>query len=192
MSLKPPTNVFSTQEALFLGPPMAENSPLDISTWIMRLGPDFKDSIGPYGLSCVIPYHQIRVDEPLLHAAANYWVPSRHVFRFNGIELCPTIKELGTIMDELEIDDLIFPTIGEDLPSLLQVVLGVPSTTPNRWCFFGKLNLRLVFEYFSSSTLPIGERPCTYFLRAFCLYALARYFLVQKSYYVDLRMCMVA
>ena len=98
---------------------MAENSPLDISTWIMRLGPDFKDSIGPSGLSYVIPYHQIRVDEPLLHAAANYWVPSRHVFHFNGIELCPTIKELGTIMDELEIDDLIFPTIGEDLPSLL-------------------------------------------------------------------------
>ena len=51
---------------------MAENSPLDVSTWIRRLGLDFKDFISPYGLSCVFPYHQIRVDEPLLHAAANY------------------------------------------------------------------------------------------------------------------------
>ena len=62
-------------------------------------------------------------------------------------------------MGEPEIDDLIFPTIGKDLPSLLQVVLGVPSTTENRWCVFGKLNPRLVFEYFSSSALPVDERP---------------------------------
>ena len=113
---------------------MVENSPLDISTWIRRFGPNFKDSIAPYGFSCVFPYHQIRVDKPFLHAAANYWVPSRHVFRFNGIELCLTIEESCAIMGELEIDDLIFPTMGEDLPSLLQVMLGIPSTTTNRWC----------------------------------------------------------
>ena len=71
-------------------------------------------------------------------------------------------------------------------------VLGVLTATANRWCVFGKLNLRLVFEYFSSSTLPEGERPCPYFLRAFCLCALTRYFLVQNSYCVDLRMCMIA
>ena len=51
---------------------MEENSPLDVSAWIRRLGPDFKDSIAPYGISCVFLYHQIRVDEPLLRAAANY------------------------------------------------------------------------------------------------------------------------
>ena len=56
----------------------------------------------------------------------------------------------------------------------------------------GKLNHRLVFKYFSSSALLVGERPHSYFLRAFCLCALARYFLVQKSYYVNLQMCTVA
>ena len=140
---------------------MAENSSLDVSAWIRRLGLDFKDSIVSYGLSCVFPYHQIKVDEPLLRAAANYWVPPRYVFRFNGIELCPTIKEFGAIIGELEIDDLIFPTIGRDLPSLLQVVLGVSTTTTNRWCVFGKLNLRSVFKYFFSSILLVGERPCS-------------------------------
>ena len=118
--------------------------------------------------------------------------PSQHVFRFNGIELCPTIEESGAIMDELKIDYLIFPTMGGDLPSLLQVMLGVPATTANRWCVFGKLNLRLVFEYFSGLGLPKGERPHSYFLHTFCLCALARYFLVQNSYCVDLRMCMIA
>ena len=51
---------------------MVENSPLDVSAWISRFGPNFKDSIAPYGLSCVFPYHQIRVEEHLLRAAANY------------------------------------------------------------------------------------------------------------------------
>ena len=60
------------------------------------------------------------------------------------------------------------------------------------WCVFGKLNLRLLFDYFSGSGLPKGERPRSYYLHAFCLCALARYFLVQQLYCVDLRMCMVA
>ena len=126
------------------------------------------------------------MDEPLLHVVANYWVPTRHVFCFNGVELCPTIEEFGAIMGEPEIDDLIFPTMGGDLPSLLQVLLGVLLAMANRWCVFGKLNLSLVFAHFFGLALPVGERSCSYFLCAFCLCALANYFLVQRSYCVDL------
>ena len=165
---------------------MVESFPLDVSTWNRKLGPNLKDFVSHFGLSCIFPYHQIRVDEPLLCAAANYWVPLRHVFRFNGIELCPTIEEFATIMGELETDDLIFPTMGGDLPSLLRVVLGVLETMANRWCVFGKLNLRVVFDYFSSLGLLEGERPRSYYLHAFCLYSFARYFLVQQSHGVDL------
>ena len=68
----------------------------------------------------LVSFHaQIRVDEPLFHAAANYWVPTQHVFHFNGVELCPTFEEFGAIMGEPEIDDLVFPTMGGDFPSLL-------------------------------------------------------------------------
>ena len=86
----------------------------------------------------------------------------------------------------------LIPTIGGDLPSFMRVVLGVLGTTANRWCVFGKLNLRLVCDYFSGSGLPKGEWPRSDNLRAFCLCALARYFLVQQSHCVDLWMCMVA
>ena len=51
---------------------MEKNSLLDVSTWIRKLGLDFKDSVASYGLSYIFLYHQIRVDEPLLHAPANY------------------------------------------------------------------------------------------------------------------------
>ena len=128
----------------------------------------------------------------LLCAVTNYWIPFQHIFCFNRIELCSTIEEFGAIMGEPKIDDLIFPTIGGDLPSLLQVVLSIPLATANMWCVFSKLNLRLVFEYFSSLALPVGERPYSYFLRAFCLCALARYFLFQNLYCVDIWMCMIA
>ena len=83
-------------------------------------------------------------------------------------------------MGEPEIDDVIFPTMGGDLPSLLQVMLDVPLATTNRWCVFGKLNLSLVFAHFFDLAIPVDERPRSYFLRAFYLCALARYFLVQR------------
>ena len=72
--------------------------------------------------------------------------------------MCPIINEFAIIMGESKIDDLIFPTMGGEFPSLLRVVLGVPDATANKWCVFGKLNLRLVFDYFSNSALPEGER----------------------------------
>ena len=134
---------------------MAENFPLDVSTWIRKLGPEFKDSITPYGLSCIFPYHQIRVDEPFLRVATNYQVPSQHVFRFNRIELCPIVEEFVAIMAKPEIDDHIFPTMGRDLPSLLQVMVGIPSTEANRWCVFRKLNLSWFLSIFLVLPFPM-------------------------------------
>ena len=69
-------------------------------------------------------------------------------------------------MGELEINYLIFPTMGEDLPSLLQDVLGVPLAMANRWCVFGKINLSLVFAHFSNLAIPVDERPRSYFLHS--------------------------
>ena len=90
----------------------------------------------------------------------------KHVFRFNRIELCSTIKEFATIMGELEIIDLIFPMMGGDLPSLLRVVMGILETTTNRWCVFRKLNLRLVLDYckVEFNQPHVSFIPCQIFL----------------------------
>ena len=105
---------------------MAELFPLEVSAWIKRLGPSFKEAIIPFSLSCIFPYHQIKVDEPLLRTAANYWIPTRHVFQFNSVEICPTLEEFSVIMGEPSVNNLVFPTMGGDLPTLIQVLLGVP------------------------------------------------------------------
>ena len=55
-------------------------SPLEVSAWIKRLGPSFKDSLIPFSLSCIFLYHQIKVDELFLRVTANFWIPTWHVF----------------------------------------------------------------------------------------------------------------
>ena len=170
---------------------MVEFSPFNVSTWIRKLGLSFKKAIIHYVLSCIFPYHQIEVDEPLLLVAANYWIPTRHVLHFNGVEICPTLEEFKAIIGEPLVNDLVFPTMGGDLPTLIQALLGVPLEKAMQWCVFGKLNVHLIFAYFSWLVVPTIEIPRSRFLNAFCLCMLARYFLVHETYCVDHRMCLL-
>ena len=134
---------------------------------------------------------KIKVDEPLLCAAANFWIPPRHVFNFKGIEICPTLEEFSTIIGELEVNTLVFPTMRRDLPTLIQTLLGVSLDTTKHWCVFGKLNVHLIFAYFSRLTVLITSRTHSYNLNAFCLCILARYFLVHGTNCVGHKMCLV-
>ena len=93
---------------------MAEFTPLAVLAWIKKLGPRSGDALFPLGLSCIFPYHQIKLDEPFLHVAAEFWIPTWHVFQFNGVELCPTLKEFSAIIGEPGISTLILPTIDKD------------------------------------------------------------------------------
>ena len=79
---------------------MAKLSPLEVSAWIRKLGPSFKEVVIPYGLSCIFSYHQTKVDKPLLHAPANYCTPTWHVFQFSGVEICPTLEGFSAIIGE--------------------------------------------------------------------------------------------
>ena len=72
-----------------------------------------------------------------------------HVFEFNGVEVCPTLEEFSAIMEEPSVNDLVFPTMCGDLPTLIQALLGVPLENPKQWCIFSKMNVRLIFAYFS-------------------------------------------
>ena len=55
------------------------------------------------------------MNELLLHATTEFWIPTQHVFQYNSVELCPTLKEFGAIMVEHNFCAIILPTLGEDL-----------------------------------------------------------------------------
>ena len=66
---------------------MEKFTSLEVSMWINRLNLNFKDALIPLGLSCISFLHQIKVDELLLCAAIELWIPTQHAFQFNGVEL---------------------------------------------------------------------------------------------------------
>ena len=44
--------------------------------WINKLNLNFKDALIPLGLSYISFFHQIKVDEPFLRAATEFWIPA--------------------------------------------------------------------------------------------------------------------
>ena len=54
-----------------------------------------------------------------------------------------------------------------------------------RWCMLNKLNIYMVFTYFSQQNVPLIGIQHSHYLNAFCLCLLARYFLVHKTLYAD-------
>ena len=56
---------------------------------------------------------------------------------------------------------------------------------------FNKLNVHSVFAYFSQLTIPVAGRTHSYYLNAFCLCLLARYFLVHETVCINRRVCWV-
>ena len=77
------------------------------------------------------------------------WIPTRHVFHFNGMEICPTLEEFSAIMGEPDVSTFILPTTDEDFPVMAQQLLGIPLAMAQRWCILNKLNIHMVFTYFS-------------------------------------------
>ena len=165
---------------------MAEFTPLEVSMWINKLNLIFNDSFIPLGLCFISFFHQIKVNEPLLHVAIEFWIPTWHVFQFNIVELCPTLEEFGEIMGKHDFGTIILPTLKEDLSDLAHQLLGFPLAMANRWCKSNKLNAFMVFKYFSKMDVPLAGAKCSHYLNTFCVCILARFFLVHETPCVDL------
>jgi len=73
------------------------------------------------------------VNEPLLCAATEFWIPTWYVFQFNGVKLCQTLEEFGATMGEHDFSAIILPTLKEDLSDLAHQLLGVPLAMAKRW-----------------------------------------------------------
>ena len=94
-----------------------------------------------FSLLSISFYDQFKVNEPFFRVAAGFWIPTRHVFHFNGMELWPTLKEFGAIMGKLGLGSIIAPTLEEDLSYMVHRLLGVPLAMAKKWCTPDKLNV---------------------------------------------------
>ena len=131
------------------------------------------------------------MNESLLRAAVEFWIPTRHVFHFNGVDLCPTLEDIGAIIGKPNVNSLILPTTNEDFSIMAQQLLGISLSTAQKWCMFNKLNIRKVFMYFSQRNVLMARAQRSHYLNAFCLCLFLRYFLVHDTPCVDQRMLWV-
>lgn len=141
---------------------MIEFSSMQVSLWVNKRNPSFKEALNPHGLSCASHIHQIKVDEPLLRVAYEFWIPSCHVFQFNGIELCPTTKEFGAIMSESDFGSIILSTLEEDLSELAHQVLEVNLSIAKKSCKPRMFKIFVVFNYFLKKALPLMGTGLTF------------------------------
>ena len=164
---------------------MAEYTSLEVPMWINKLNLNFKDALIPLGLSCISFFYHIKVNEPLLRATTKFWIPTWHVFQFNGVELCHTPEEFCAIMGKYDLGAIVLPTIKEHLSDLTYQLLGVHLAIANRWCKSNKLNVSMVFKYFSKKDVPLAGVKRSHHLNAFFLCILARFVLVHETPRVD-------
>ena len=103
------------------------------------------------------------------------------------MELCPTLENFGAIIGEPDLGSIIAPTLEEDLSYMAHQLLGVPLAMAKRWCTLDKLNVQMVFKYFSQWNVLLVKMEFFYYLNAYCLCILERYFLVHQTPCVDPR-----
>ena len=125
--------------------PMAEFSPLEVSAWIKKHGPSFKEAIFPFSLYCI--FHIIKSRWMNLSFVLLPTIGSLLSMFFNSMvyRYAPLLRSLM----QSWVNEHVFPTMGGDLPTLVQALLGAPLEKAKLWCVFGKLNIHLIFTHFS-------------------------------------------
>ena len=69
-----------------------------MKTFLKSLNGNDWNRLQPFHVISLRSFQQLKIDTALLHAAATFWDPKDHVFRFNSQELCPLIEEFAAIL----------------------------------------------------------------------------------------------
>ena len=107
------------------------------------------------------------------------------------MEICLTLEEFSAIMGKLDVSTLILPTTNKDFFDMSYQFLGIPPAMAQRLCMLNKLNIHMIFAYFSQRNVPLAGVQHFHYLNPFCLCLLVRYFLVHETPCVDQRMLLV-
>ena len=69
-----------------------------MKTFLKSLNGNDWNILQPFHIKPLRSLQYLKIDTALLHAAATFWDPKDHVFRFNSQELCPLIEEFAVIL----------------------------------------------------------------------------------------------
>ena len=69
-----------------------------MKTFLKSLNGNDWNRLQPFHVKSLRSLQHLKIDTVILHAAATFWDPKDHVFRFNSQELCPLIEEFAVIL----------------------------------------------------------------------------------------------
>ena len=69
-----------------------------MKTFLKSLNGNDWNKLQPFHVKSLRSLQHLKIDTALLYATATFWDTKDHVFRFNGQELCPIIKEFAAIL----------------------------------------------------------------------------------------------
>jgi len=70
----------------------------DINRWVRSFDFCTETNFTAFKLEGIKALRNVKIKRDFLSATVKFWDPEDHVFRFNTIELCPTIEEFSTIL----------------------------------------------------------------------------------------------
>ena len=92
---------------------------------------------------------EVAIRPVLLHAAARFWDPEVHVFRFGSQELCPTVEEFHAYLGSHDSAEPIIPMIRESMKNILKARLGVSGNAAEFLTRGNVINIVQLYERFS-------------------------------------------
>lgn len=84
-------------------------------------------------------------------------------------------------MGECNFSSIILSTLEEDLSKLAHKALEVHHSMAKIWCNSRKLNVAVVFKYYTKKFAPLSRAERSHRLNSFCLYILVRFSLVHET-----------
>ena len=69
-----------------------------MKTFLKSLNGNDWNRLQPFHIKSLQSLQHLKIDTAFLHAATTFWDTQDHVFRFNGQEVCPLIKEFVAIL----------------------------------------------------------------------------------------------
>ena len=125
--------------------------------------------------------HPIPIRPELLHAAAQFWDPEFHVFRFGLQELCPTIEEFHAYLETRPETEPVVPPNRANLVKILKEKLGVSDGVARHLIRGGSLDILRLFADFSPRGNPLDYTVQNRRMFALCMCLLATYLLVPND-----------
>lgn len=125
--------------------------------------------------------HPIPIRPELLHAAAQFWDPEFHVFRFGLQELCPTIEEFHAYLETRPETEPVVPPNRANLVKILKEKLGVSDGIARHLIRGGSLDILRLFADFSPRGNPLDYTVQNRRMFALCMCLLATYLLVPND-----------